>query len=512
MIGKPVWEISFFLKGYEQIPNRSPKHLKDYIIRFLTTGKSPLTDRHNLFHIERPDGTIRTILANVFPIKTARGHILCSIAHDITERVIAEEALRKERGELEIRVKERTVDLVKSNKLLEAEIEKRKNSEDALRESEEKYRDLVESINDLVCEVDLDGKYTYMSNGVKDILGYEPTELIGKTIEGLLAPCSKQYVLEYSLRLLREPQPYTWKDVHFLHKEGHEVIIEANGIPLFDGKGNFRGYMGVCRDITARRQAEEALRQAEEQYRNLVENVSDWIWETDLTSLYTYSSPKVYDILGYRPEEVVGLRSFDLMTPENAKKIRDLVTAVDPGGDLPSVLDLELLHKDGHTVFLEVGGEPVHNQQGAVIGFRGVARDVTEKKRMEAALRESESKFRSTIENVNDIVWEMDKHARFAYVSPKVRDILGYDPEHYLGKIIVEFMPPEDVLKFSEGFGRIFANPRPYSLEYMRMYHKDGSILSVEVNGSPFYDEAGQFAGFLGVTRDITRRNGLNNK
>ncbi len=507
VIGKPVWEIPFFLKGYEQIPNRSPKQLKDYILKFLATGRSPLTDRHNLFHIERPDGTRRIILVNVFPIKTVRGYILCSIAHDITERVQAEEALRKERSELEVRVKERTADLEKSNRLLEAEVQKRKRSEDALRESEEKYRNLVVSINDLVCEINLDGKYSYMSDGVKDILGYEPSELIGRTIEGLLAPCSKPYIMDYAMRLLQDPQPYTWRDVHFLHKSGHEIIIEANGIPLFDGKGNFRGYMGVCRDITARKRAEEALRKAEEQYRNMVENISDWIWETDLTSLYTYSSPKVYDILGYRPEEVVGLRSFDLMTPENGKKMRDRVMALNASGELPRVLDAELLHKDGHTVFLEVSGEPVPDQQGTVIGFRGVARDVTEKKFMEEALRESESKLRDTIEKVNDIVWEMDPHARFAYVSPKVRDILGYDPEHYLGKVIVEFMPPEDVLKFSEGFGRIFANPRPYSLEHMRMYHKDGSILSVEVNGSPFYNENGQFCGFRGITRDITRRN-----
>ncbi len=100
----------------------------------------------------------------------------------------------------------------------------------------------------------------------------------------------------------------------------------------------------------------------------------------------------------------------------------------------------------------------------------------------------------------------MDTNARFTYVSPKVRDILGYGPEYYTGKVIAEFMPPEDVSKFLEGFRRIFANPRPYSLENMRMFHRDGSILSVEVNGSPFYDEKGQFRGFQGVTRDITRR------
>jgi PAS domain S-box-containing protein len=124
----------------------------------------------------------------------------------------------------------------------------------------------------------------------------------------------------------------------------------------------------------------------------------------------------------------------------------------------------------------------------------------------EKALRESEEKYRYTIENVNDIVWEMGRDARFTYVSPKVRDILGYGPDHYIGHVITEFMPPEEVSEFSAGFRRIFANPRPYSFEYFRMIHRDGRILSFEVNGSPFYDDNGQFLGFQGVTRDITRR------
>jgi PAS domain S-box-containing protein len=206
------------------------------------------------------------------------------------------------------------------------------------------------------------------------------------------------------------------------------------------------------------------------------------------------------------------MKTFDLMEPEYSKQMHAKVMALAGAGVYPPVLEAEMLRKDGRKVFFEASGKPVYGPHGTVVGFRGVARDVTEKKRMEQALLESESRLRSTIENVNDIVWEMDPQARFTYVSPKVRDILGYGPEYYVGHIIMEFMPPEDVAKFSEGFGRIFANPRPYSLEYLRMYRKDGSIMSAEVNGSPFYDEKGQFCGFQGVTRDITNRKVANTK
>jgi PAS domain S-box-containing protein len=114
--------------------------------------------------------------------------------------------------------------------------------------------------------------------------------------------------------------------------------------------------------------------------------------------------------------------------------------------------------------------------------------------------------YRNSIENVNDIVWEMGRDARFTYVSQKVRDILGYGPEHYVGHVITEFMPQEEVVEFSDGFRRIFANPRPYSFEYFHMIHKDGVVISFEVNGSPFYNDDGHFSGFQGVTRVITKR------
>ncbi|WP_424359087.1 PAS domain S-box protein [Methanocella sp. MCL-LM] len=428
------------------------------------------------------------------------------ILSDITERKKAEEALLRERSELEIRVRERTAELEKANEKLLAEIGQRIRSEQALRESEEKYRNLVESINDVSWEIDSVGRFTYISPRIKDMLGYEPADFLGKTIEGFLAPGHSEKILGSVAQIFDEPKPYGLQETHVLHKAGYELIVETNGTVMYDDAGKFRGYRGVIRDVTARKQAEEALRKAEEKYRNLVEDVNDWIWESDLTGLYTYSSPKVYDIIGYHPEEVVGLRSIDLMAPEKAKKMAETIATFQQGEALPQMLEVELLHKDGRTIFIEASGKPVYNGQGAVIGFRGVARDITEKKRIEQALLESESRLRSTIENVNDIVWEMDRQAKFTYVSPKVRDILGYTPEHYLGKVIVEFMPPEDVPLFSEGFGRIFANPRPYSLEHMRMFHRNGSILSVEVNGSPFYDEQGQFCGFRGVTRDITNR------
>lgn len=289
------------------------------------------------------------------------------IATDITVRVKAEAALKRERSELEVRVKERTAEL-------EGEISKRIAQEKALRESEEKYRNLVENIKEIVWEIDAKGKMVYVSNGIKHMLGYEPSEVLGTTIDVVLTPTDKSRIRDETHELLKKPQTYNMLDAHVYHKDGHEIIIESSGTPVFDADGTLRGYRGVIHDITARKQTEEALRRAEQKLRNIVENVYD-------------------------------------------------------------------------------------------------------------------------------IVWEMDREARFTYVSPKVLNLVGNRPDYYIGREITEFLPPEDIFAFTENFNRVLADPQQHSMERLRIYHKDGSILTFEVNSSPFYDNKGQFCGFQGISR-----------
>jgi len=413
--------------------------------------------------------------------------------------VEAEEALRKERGELEIRVKERTSDL-------EAEMARRISYENALKESEEKHRNLVETINDTVWEVDAEGRFTYISPSVVGIIGYEPREVIGKTMEQFLTPSAREATMTDIEETLAEPQSLKMREATYLHKDGHEVAVEVNGTPLFDEAGRFRGYRGVTRDVTIRRQAEEALRLTEEKYRNLAENINDVAWEIDTKGRFTYISPKIRDMMGYDPSEFIGRTIVAFLAPSREKEITDDLVQVFSEPKPYSLQETHVLHKDGHEIIVEANAIVVYDRQGRFKGYRGIIRDITARKQTEEALRLAEEKLRNTIENVNDIVWEMGPDARFTYVSPKVRDILGHGPEHYVGHVISEFMPPEDLPQFQPGFGRIYANPRPYSFEYFRMIHRDGRILSFEVNGSPFYDEKGQFLGFQGVTRDITKR------
>jgi PAS domain S-box-containing protein len=191
---------------------------------------------------------------------------------------------------------------------LGAEVEKRNTSENALRESEEKYRNLVENVNEIVWEVDDQGRLVYVSNGIKRMLGYEPSEVIGTTIDVILTPRDRHRIRDDTRELLMKHQPYTMMDAHIFHKDGHELIIESSGTPVFDADGRFRGYRGVIHDITARKQIEEALRF----YKFAIDRVQvPAFWMTE-DGRFFYVNEAACSDLGYTIDELLQLSVYDI--------------------------------------------------------------------------------------------------------------------------------------------------------------------------------------------------------
>ncbi len=148
---------------------------------------------------------------------------------------------------------------------------------------------------------------------------------------------------------------------------------------------------------SARRVAEKALRESEERFRSMVENSSDWIWEVNEQAVYSYSSPQVYDLLGYSAEEIIGKTPFDLMPPAEAARFQGRLNAI-VGKRVPfRLFENANLHKDGRVVFLETSGTPIMDGQGVFRGYRGIDRDITERKAAEQERRSSAEKLEKTL-------------------------------------------------------------------------------------------------------------------
>ncbi|MBI4401679.1 MAG: PAS domain S-box protein [Nitrospirae bacterium] len=143
-----------------------------------------------------------------------------------------------------------------------------------------------------------------------------------------------------------------------------------------------------------RKAALETLRRSEEKFRQLVETTRDWVWEVNEDAVYTYASPRIHQILGYAPEEVLGKTPFDLMPPEEAQRVAEIFHHIADARQPFLLLENTTRHRDGHLVVLEISGAPIFDDQGVFRGYRGIARDITERKRAEEAFRRSEEQLR----------------------------------------------------------------------------------------------------------------------
>lgn len=251
-----------------------------------------------------------------------------------------------------------------------------------------------------------------------------------------------------------------------------------------------------------RRQVEQALRASETRFRSLVETTSDWIWEVDLKGVYTYSSPRVKDLLGYDPEEILGRTVFDLMPPEEAKRVGLVFQEVVAHSRPFEHLENMTLHKDGRTLVLETSGVPIFNEAGALRGFRGIVRDITGRKEAERALRQSESKFRKLVESspmgMHMYRLEDDGRLIFRGANAAADKLLGVDHEQFIGLTIEEAFPALAESGVPEHYKRLAAEGGTWQAE--QIDYEDYQIKGAfEVTA--FQTEAGAMAVmFLDIT------------
>ncbi len=174
-----------------------------------------------------------------------------------------------------------------------------------------------------------------------------------------------------------------------MHRDQLEEFVEERTAALSQANQQLK------QEIVERKRAEEALRDSESKFRGLVESSSDWIWEVNVEGVYTYASPQVEAMLGYKPHEVVGKTPFDLMPPEEAERISKVFKDLIETGKPIILLENVNLHKDGRRMILETSGVPFFDADGKIAGYRGMDRDITERKRAEEEMR-TQSEFLQT--------------------------------------------------------------------------------------------------------------------
>jgi len=396
-------------------------------------------------------------------------------------------------------------DTRKKTKKSSQENPERKREEVALRESEDKFRSIFENASDCIIFLDKSGRILEINRKAEEMFGGSKEELFGKhfTKVGVISPRDIPVVISAFAKALIGQK--TTSTICIKNKKGREICVEVSG-SLLKRDSKLAGLLVIARDVTERKKTEEALKEAERKFRNMVEITSDWIWEVDKNGVYTYASPKIKEILGYEPKEVIGKTPFDLMPKDEAKKIAKIFGEIAKDKKVFHDLENWNIHKNGRKVLLETSGVPILDEKGNLIGYRGMDRDITERKKMEEALREERNKLQKYLAVAGIIVLVLSPEGKVLLMNNKGSEVLGYKRMEILGKNwFTNFIPEKNRAEVRAFFEKLI-NEIVDHVEYFEniVLTKNGEKKTISWHNSLLKDEKGGVQAILSTGADIT--------
>ena len=294
------------------------------------------------------------------------------------------------------------------------------------------------------------------------------------------------------------------RDYRAITRDGRLIWIHNEISVERDEQGRPRRMFGTAQDVTDRKQAEEALRQSEARFRALVENANDILYTLALDGTFTYVSPNVTAQLGFEPPEVLGRHYADLVHPEDGSACDAFFQQVIASGKSARDVTYRLRCRNGGWLWHTSNGSALTDDEGNVVSFLGISRDITDKKRQADALRESEARYRQLVELAQEGIWALDASGRTTFVNPRMAQMLGCTVAEMEGRAFYEFMDESQIAAAEACFRkRQEGQSEHHEFEFRR---RNGSAFHASLAAAPLRDATGRFAGAFAVVSDITER------
>ncbi len=379
------------------------------------------------------------------------------------------------------------------------DVTERRKAEDELRRSEEYFRALMENSSDAVTIINEDGTIRYESPSYERLLGFKPEERVGSNLFERIHPDDITRVAELFAEFLPNRGGTLHTEVRAQHKEGPWRHIEAISQNLL-GNPIVKGIVINLRDVTKRKKMEEELRLLSDAVRMTTDSVAitdmgGRILDINEAGLRMYGLGDRGDFIGRNP--------LDAIAPEDRRKAIENMAKIVETGQVNNI-EYHVLRKDGSRILIETSVSVIRGGNGEPKGLVAVARNITERKKAEEALKQSEKRYRQLFESMQEGLWLIDKDSITTFVNPRMAEILGYTAEEMLGKHLFAFMDERgiEVAKYNLERRRQGIKEQ-HDFEFIR---KDGARVYASLETSPITDEAGNYVGALACVADITER------
>ena len=394
------------------------------------------------------------------------------------------------------------------------ELAERKRAEAALRESERKYRQIVETAMEGIWVIDEYGKTSYANQRMADLLGYEVQEMMGQSLFGFM-DAEWQEIIAHNIERGRQGSKEK-SDVKFRRKDGYHLWVSVAINPLFDDVNKYMGNLAMITDISDRKLIEEELKKLNEEletrvlqraneleFQKFALDQAAIVTITDARGIITYANDRFCEISKYSRPELIGSSHRLIKSDYHQKEFFQEMWLTIASGQVWQG-EVKNKAKDGSYYWVDTTIVPFVDETGNPFQYLAIRIDITKRKQAEEALRVSEERFRSLFEAAADFIHVVDLDGIIWQTNPAAVKQSGYSKIELIGHNIYEFLTPASQKIFSEQFSILLSTgTNRQEVEFIR---KNGTIAIMDCSVSVVRDDQDQFAYIVVIQRDITER------
>jgi PAS domain S-box-containing protein len=382
-----------------------------------------------------------------------------------------------------------------------------KKAEQKLMESEEKYRNIVETAGEGIVIAKPTGQFTYMNKKWCEMIGYEPEEMIGKTaLDFLYIDTAGNNVMQ-NRRQLNAGESLSG-EISYRRKNGNILITSYNATPIFDNTGNHVANLAMHSDITERKQIEEELKKSHEIYTELVRNAQSMIFKMDTDGKFTFVNEFALNFFGYKEEEIIGKTPIETITPHIESSGRNLDLMVEKIYEDPDKFAINLnenIKKNGERVWVEWHNKALFDKKGRRTGHIAIGVDVTKRIRAQEDLKASQDKLNIALENGNIGVWEWDLKTDEVIWDERMEKMFGLKPGSFekTYKAFENLIHDEDITHVKKAIKDSLEKELPYETLF-RVKSTNNKIKYISAKAVVNKDKYGYPVSLTGVCFDVT--------